>query len=248
MDYLETNNRRMRFLFEWNKLYKRLFWFKYENDEFYFGSSLNPIICAGLQDIQDIIFTDTTFSIKINNALQQKKFDSLKFSFHASGVRHLKMRNSELKIPEQLYRKKHIKLNELEKPEMLFTILSKRISLYEDYKAKVTKNDTNAILLNTPEEYLKYRQVFEFYILTAPKQTAPFFMIQKDTPFEHLTIKLKDKIYLHIKYVINAADNVLKVTTYKFTPIEKIGFYFVILMLNLKDGRNIFTLLGSWGT
>lgn len=217
-DLLRQFDTPVRFLFEReDKALLRLFWFNYDRvkDEFYMGSSLNPIISAGKEDVHNVIFTDEgTLGIEIDNTIERKKFNSLKFSFHSSGVRHLRMIDPLLSTKEkphyeELYREKYSKLEAIKSSEMLFTILSKRISLYDDYKKKVNKDRTSAILLKTPANYLKYRQIFEFYICNAAKGILPNFIIKKETPFEDLTFKLKDNLFLYVKFVINVAKNSL---------------------------------------
>jgi hypothetical protein len=213
-DYLKENNSDfieykmpLRFLFGRDNGFMRLFWVKYENDELYLGSSLHPIMSAGKQDVKDVIISeDNSFRIEVDEALKPNEYNSLKFSFHSSGVRHLKMINTELKT-EELYREKYVKMEELEKPEMLFIILSKKISLYQDYKRSLTKGYTTAIVFKTPQNYMECREVFEFYICNEARQNVPTYIIKGGMKFEQLRIKLKENIYLHVKFVINNAEN-----------------------------------------
>lgn len=229
VDLLKEFDTPVRFLFgRENKTFLRLFWFNYDRlkDEFYMGSSLNPIISTGKGDVRDVIFSENTFRTEVDNASEKKRFNSLKFSFHSSGIRHLRMVDPSKSIPgktcyEQLYRENYGKLEDLKSPEMLFAMVSKRISMYADYRKSVNKDKTSAVLLNTPTNYLQYRQVFEFYICKSPKQAVPNFIIQAGTPFDDLTFKLKDNLYLYVKFVINAADNPLN----KNYPDKEILFF-----------------------
>ncbi len=219
----------VRFLFgRDDKTFLRLFWFNYDRlkDEFYMGSSLNPIISSGIGDVCDAIFLENTFHIEVDNTSEKKRFNSLKFSFHSSGIRHLRMIDPSKSITgkncyEQLYRENYGKFEDLKSPEILFAMVSKRISLYADYKKNVNKDKTNAVLLNTPANYLQYRQIFEFYICKSPKESVPNFIIQKDSPFDDLTFKLKENLYLYVKFVINTSDNQLN----KNYPNKEILFF-----------------------
>ncbi|HMJ47473.1 MAG TPA: hypothetical protein VK498_09090 [Ferruginibacter sp.] len=207
---LEKFDRPVRVLFgRDDKSYQRLFWFNYdEKNEFYIGSSLNPIISSGKGDVQYLLqLQDGSYRAKVDTASVQNEYHSLKFSFHSTGVRHLKMTNSKTNEREELYREKYYKLEDLKSPEMLFAMVSKRISFYQDYKKNVTQGNTNAVLLNTPPEYLNYRQIFEFYICNNHELTMPYFIIQKETSFDYLTFKLKNNLFLYVRFTINAADN-----------------------------------------
>lgn len=217
-DLLREFNTPFRFLFERDdNTFLRLFWFNYDRfkDEFYMGSSLNPIISAGKSDVRDVIFMeDKKFGIEIDDSLKKKKYNSLKFSYHSSGIRQLRMVDPILSTKdkvyhEQLYREKYSKLDSLNTSEMLFAMLTKRISIYQDYKKHVNSKNTSAVLLKTPLNYLNYRQVFEFYICQAPGQITSNFIIKNGTPYDDLTFKLKDNLYLYIKFVINTAENSL---------------------------------------
>jgi hypothetical protein len=89
----------------------RLFWFSYTDDQLYFGSSLNPIISAGKIDIQNLLYDgDKNYATKVDDALLHNVYNSLKFSFHSSGVRHLKMKNMKTNEFEELYREKYFSL------------------------------------------------------------------------------------------------------------------------------------------
>ena len=228
-DLLKQFDTPVRFLFgREDKTFLRLFWFNYDRlkDEFYMGSSLNPIISTGQHDVHDVIFSENTLRTEVVSNSEKKRFNSLKFSFHSSGIRHLRMVDPSKSIPgqtcyEQLYRENYGKLEDLKSPEMLFTMLSKRISLYADYKKHVNKGKTSAVLLNTPTNFLQCRQVFEFYICKSPEQIVPNFIIQADSPFNYLTFKLKDNLYLYVKFVINAVDNPLN----KNYPDKEILFF-----------------------
>lgn len=188
----------------------RLFWFSYIDDEFYLGSSLNPIISAGKIDIQNLLYDgDKSYAAKVDDTLLHNHYDSLKFSFHSSGVRHLKLKNKNTNEFEELYREKYSSLEDLKEPELLLAIISKRISLYQEYKKSPNQGKTSAVILDTPFEYLNYRQIFEFYVCKDITQKIPEFIIQKEYSFDYLTFKLKDNLFMYVKFTINAADNKL---------------------------------------
>lgn len=191
-----------RFLFKQNEKYMRLFWLKFENEELYLGSSLKQFQCAGIKDVKTIIQDNNNYQIEIDDTLQLSKFNSLKFSFHESGVRQLKIKNDEMKMCVQLYREKYFKLDEVAKPDLLFAIISKQISLYSDYKSKLIKDKTNAVVLNTPSELSTSRNIFEFYICNDETiKDIPDFMVPSASK-EELIIELKKNIYLYIKYCV----------------------------------------------
>lgn len=196
------------------------------------GSSLNPIISAGKNDVGEVIFdSDGNSRIELKNVSEKRRYNSLKFSFHSSGIRQLRMIDPLLSTKdntyyEEMYREKYSKLGDLKSPELLFAMVSKRISLYKDYKKHLNKNKTSAVILETPSHLLNYRQVFEFYICQDSHQIISDFFIQKGTPFEYLTFKLKDNLYLYVKFVINAANNNLD-SNY---PDREVLFF--------KDGNN----------
>lgn len=186
----------------------RLFWFNYKNEDFYFGTSLNPIVSAGKSDMQDLRFTGPNkYAAFVQDTEPLKKYNSLKLSFHFSGVRHLKMQDVTDNTDVELYREKYHQLDTLQQPEHLFSIITKRISLYDVYRKMPNQGNTNAVILDTPVEYLNNRQIFEFYICQKEKQAVPQFIIKNEQPFDNLTFKLKDNLYLYMRSIINSEDN-----------------------------------------
>lgn len=186
----------------------RLFWFEYRNEDFYFGTSLNPIVSACKSDMQDLRFTEPNkYAAFIQDSEPLKKYNSLKLSFHCSGVRHLKMKDVTDNTDVELYREKYHQLDMLQQPEHLFSIITKRILLYDAYRKAPTQGKTNAVILDTPSQYLENRQIFEFYICPKQDHAVPQFIIKDEQPFDNLTFKLKDNLYLYMRFIINSEDN-----------------------------------------
>lgn len=204
LNFTERFGRNMRFLFEDNGKYKRLFFISYQNDELYLGSSLKSINCAGPKDVRELNVRNGIFEFSLNPKHKSDKFKALKFSFHKSGVRHLQCLN-EKNEKVVLYREKCVKLEELNEPQLLFTIITKRISLYTNYNARLTKGDMNAVTLNTPNEYLDCRNTFEFFISRNPEHKIPSFIISSENNDNQIKpIKLKDGLFLHIRFIVIA--------------------------------------------
>ncbi|MBI5539791.1 MAG: hypothetical protein HY951_07015 [Bacteroidia bacterium] len=206
-DFLERYDRNMRFLFKLNGKHNRLFFVIYENDELYLGSSLKKIRCSGQQGIGDVIIDNNKFGIFIDTQLQEEEYKSLKFSFHKSGERHLRCKNKS-NVDIDFYKVNAIKLDELTEPEMLFIMISKRISFYQEYTSEnLIRDEWNAIILDTPIEYSNCKNVFEFYITNDPISEITSTIIPNDIKKEKLIVKLKDNVFLHIKYFVNIPEN-----------------------------------------
>jgi RAB protein geranylgeranyltransferase component A len=67
----------------------------------------------------------------------------------------------------------------------------------------------SAVILHTPIQYLNYRQIFEIYVCKDITEKIPNFVIQKEHSFDNLAFKLKDNLFLFVKFIINIADNKL---------------------------------------
>ncbi len=207
MVIIENNNLPYRFLYANNTVHKRLFWFHLKNDDLYFTTSSKQIYSSGETGIKPLIINNDNFIIDLNKSVPQFLYNNFKFSFHLSGIRHIKMTNAVTKQIETIYREKYLSFYDMKKPEMLITLISKNISNYEDYNSNLNKDKTNAILLETPENFAKFRNIFEFYITDKIDTIVPYFIIKSNN--NDCVIKIKDNIYLLIRYGVNFYDEKL---------------------------------------
>lgn len=117
------------------------------------------------------------------------------------------MKNKTTNTYEELYREKKQRLEDLNQPEFLLAIITKRISLYQEYKKSPNRDNFNAVILDTPLHYIDKRQIFELYVCKSKSEALPEFIIKNDYSFDTLTFKLKDNLYLYMKFTINSANN-----------------------------------------
>ncbi|HSY62733.1 MAG TPA: hypothetical protein VK796_12700 [Cytophaga sp.] len=210
-DILETNGKGMRFLFEQGNKCLCLFSFSYKNDELYIGSSQNKVMISP-NSLGEFIPTNDRFGIIVDPNHPEEEYTSLKFSFHASGERHLRAKNKSNKDVE-FYKEIKSKLTSLTVPESLFKLVSKRISLYETFSYEVkTRKGRNAIKLNTPLEYSNHKNIFEFYISNSEKKEVVSTLIKGKA--DYLVVRLKTNLFLHILYYIISPENHTDNTTY----------------------------------
>lgn len=214
-DILETNGRGMRFLFQHADKYLCLFSFLYKNDEFYIGTSQNEVLCGHHSFGEFLPDANNRFGIVANENIADEEHTSLKFSFHASGERHLRAKNNTNRTVE-FFKEQATKLTELKEPELLFTLISKKISLYDLFPySSTTRKGKNAIVLNTPLDFAGGKNIFHFFVSpSGEKNIKTNFVPTKNDNKDCIVVRLKDGLFLHIIYFIIAPIDHPDNTTY----------------------------------
>src|SRR6185369_14831076 len=169
-DIFNTNGKDVRFLFNRGDQPFCLFSFSFKRDEFYFAISQKKVRCIPAKG-QPFQIRGHDFGITLNQSQEEQVFTSLKFSFHASGQRHLKAINSD-KRDFIFYKSNKTKFSDIQSSEHLFKLVTKHLDYYEPYRYKSrTRKGRNAVSLETPSGYSNCKRIFDFHISNRPEKT-----------------------------------------------------------------------------
>ena len=154
---------KLRFFLKVNNEHKLLCWFELKGDDLYWGSAK-----PDSTNIEPIKFDGTNLTLTIPSNVERLNGKSLKGSYHASGQSHFKLGDKYHGSKQQLPLK-----NDIVEPYLFLALMSMPSKHYKSYKKKLTRENSNAIVLSVTESNESNRLFIEFFLTTAGTFSLP---------------------------------------------------------------------------
>lgn len=202
---LENIPRKVRVLWEVNGSYRKFYWFEMRDKDLYWGPSGKVTKKLVSQNIEE----NYNVKISIPSSISFDDKCYMKFSYHNSGIVHIKKETTNEIEYDEIY--KWIPKEEINEPKRFLALISKTINNYEEYNKKLTKDDSNAIVYKLGPNDLEKRHYFEFFISPEGIYNPPQLLIKSKNEFTELlpiTVSLnKDFILVIRQFIFEGLDD-----------------------------------------
>ncbi|MFC6267460.1 hypothetical protein [Frigoriflavimonas asaccharolytica] len=152
---------RIRLLFTFGKeIFYKFYWFEMKDDDFYWGSAYQ----ANYSEKTSTSFNKAEkLSIQVPEDFNKLVKNSGKYSYHEDGQVHFKINLKDGSSNYKNLTNWPLK-DEISKPTRFFTVLSRTLKHYNKEIENLTKTNSNALVINFPEDVKDKRVYFEFFL------------------------------------------------------------------------------------
>jgi hypothetical protein len=210
----------MRILFKIEDKLKNFYWFEMKSKNLYWGASRN----VTFKNNTDIEIDSKNFVDLFPNLKAETTSSRMKFSYHESDQMHLK---TEANVELNDSKSNWIKCDEIKTPRLFFFIITKNLSLYDDFKKSLRKKGGSNVIIKIPPVHYTNRLCIEFFISPKGFDQLPKFHLDMYGEFkkpEPLIASLNETFNLMIQLIAVKGEGIvnLKDNSEMFFIVDKL--------------------------